>query len=66
MERALDTLGWSSQQLARHLGIRETTIRQWQNGRRHVPTNVLNWLEDRAKRLSDAPDLPEGWQRGEG
>ena len=65
MEKALDTLGWSSQQLARHLSIRETAVRQWQNGRRDVPANVLDWLEDRAKRLAHAPDLPAGWKRGE-
>ena len=65
IEKALDTLGWSSQQLARHLGIRETAVRQWQNGRREVPAAVLDWLEDRARRLSNAPDLPEGWKRGE-
>jgi transcriptional regulator with XRE-family HTH domain len=58
---ALEKLGWSSQQLARHLGIRENTVRGWLSGRRSVPPNVLDWIERKAAAFATVPDLPEGW-----
>ena len=62
----LREVGWSTMELARRLGIRETTPRSWLAGRRGVPPAVLDWLRQVADAQAAAPRLPEGWDRSAG
>jgi transcriptional regulator with XRE-family HTH domain len=63
LEACLQELGWMQPELARRLGVRLSTIRQWLSGRRAIPPNVDRWLEDLARRVGEAPSQPEGWSR---
>ena len=44
LSEVLRAIGWSSNELARRLSIRVTTVADWLNGRRAVPDNVAAWL----------------------
>ena len=62
LAEAMREIGWSQAELARRLGITETTVRNWLAGRRTPPDNVIDWLIDRAHRAGTGPPLPEGWR----
>jgi transcriptional regulator with XRE-family HTH domain len=61
-------LGWSPRELARRLGVNESTTRNWISGRREPPDNVIDWLQARARAVGSLtlPELPEGWSPGRG
>jgi hypothetical protein len=58
----LTKLGWSAGVLAKRLGITDRSGRDWVSGRRPVPPEVVEWLEERAKWADKGPALPKGWQ----
>jgi DNA-binding transcriptional regulator YiaG len=57
----LQTIGWSQRELARRLNITDSTVRSWISGRRMPPPPVVEWLQDIARRIQEAPATPPGW-----
>jgi len=64
LAEALRQIGWSQAELARRLGITDTTVRSWLSGRRTPPDEVIDWVKDRASRADTGPPLPKGWRSG--
>lgn len=59
----LDQIRWSQRQLARELGIGETTVRKWARGTVPIPPEVGPWLEALAA-VHAAMPKPNGWRSG--
>ena len=48
-------IGWSSRELGRRLGVRESSIRRYLQGSREVPPNLAAWLEGLATHMALTP-----------
>ncbi len=57
----LQALGWSQSALADRLHCSASTVRQWCNGRKPVPENVAEWLDEFGGWLLANP-LPKRWK----
>ena len=57
----LDALGWTQRDLAAFLGCTYSTVRGWCNGRKPVPENVAEWLDEFGGWLLANP-LPKRWK----
>lgn len=55
------SIGWSYREIARRLAVGDATVRQWGNGKRTPPENVLFWLRRIAGSIH-VMGLPEGWR----
>jgi plasmid maintenance system antidote protein VapI len=66
MAELLKRIGWSSNELARRLGVGYRSLNGWLNGTRPIPENLAVWLREVAVALDNAPPLPDGWRRGVG
>ena len=64
LEECLRIIGWSSQEIARRLDVRENTVRQMLQGKRRIPDNFAAWLEGFVAHLGAYPALPDDWQAG--
>jgi hypothetical protein len=63
MFEILRQLDWSPADLARRLGVRPDTMRQWLHSRREIPSNLAEWLIEIRNKLQEKP-LPDGWSNG--
>lgn len=66
MFATMQAIGWSPATLARRLGVQESSVRQWLNGRREIPPNLADWLTKVRDAQGQAPSLPDGWRSGGG
>ena len=62
LEWCLAVLGWSLGELTFRLNTNDTSVRQWQKGKRFIPHTVAYWLEDNAARALEERPLPYGWR----
>ena len=62
MSELMRQIGWTSGEVSRRLGVRETSSRQMLQGKRNIPNNLGDWLEDIAARIQAAPALPNDWR----
>ena len=51
MAEIMRQIGWSSRELGRRLGVRESSIRRYLQGSREVPPNLAAWLEGLATHM---------------
>lgn len=62
MAALLQRIGWTGGELARRLNTRDITVSRWLNGRREIPDNLAEWLQQVADQLDKAPPLPRDWR----
>ena len=57
---ALVSLGWSQRELARQLGVAESSVRQWLTGKARMRPALAAWLTDLARYHIEhpAPERP--------
>ena len=55
-------IGWTNTELARRLNVSEGTVRAWIRDRRAAPPQLAAWMEERARRALDGPQLPDEWR----
>lgn len=58
---ARERIGWSRPHLAQRLGVRETSVLHWENGRTVIPERLGVWLLAHVAAHDAAPELPESW-----
>ena len=60
LSAALAALGWSQRELARQLGVAESSVRQWMTGKSRVRADLAAWLLDLARYHAEhlAPSAP--------
>ena len=60
LSAALTALGWSQRELARQLGVAESSVRQWMTGKSRMREELAAWLLDLARYHvgHPAPDAP--------
>ena len=44
---------------------RRNSVNQWLSGRRAIPANLVEWLDEVADHMDKAPALPRDWQRSQ-
>lgn len=59
---ALDTLGWTKTNLARHLGCDLKVPQRWAEGIGSIHPDVERWIEEEVKWRKRHP-APTGWKR---
>lgn len=52
---ALVSLGWSQRELARQLGVAESSVRQWLTGKSRMREPLADWLLDLARYHDEHP-----------
>lgn len=45
LNELLRDLGWTHGELHRRLGSAKASVKQWSNGKRHIPDKLLDWLQ---------------------
>ena len=55
LSAALAALGWSQRELARQLGVAESSVRQWLTGKSRMRAPLEAWLLDLARYHADHP-----------
>jgi len=58
---ARERLGWSRPHLGQRLGVRESSVLHWENGRTPIPERLATWMRAHVAAHDTAPELPEGW-----
>ena len=59
LSAALAALGWSQRELARQLGVAESSVRQWLTGKSRMRPDLLAWLLDLARYHAEHPAPPK-------
>ena len=62
MDAILKQIGWHPQELAWRLNVRASTVYHWLTGRRAIPPNLADWLQQVRDKQAQAPALPDGWR----
>lgn len=62
MAAVMKKIGWSAHEVARRLDVRPQTVTGWTSGRRGIPENLAEWLEQWSQLADKAPALPRGWR----
>ena len=55
LSAALISLGWSQRELARQLGVAESSVRQWLTGKSRMRPALAAWLLDLARYHAEHP-----------
>jgi ribosome-binding protein aMBF1 (putative translation factor) len=58
LRQCLSTLGWSGNHLARLLNRDPKQIKRWTSGQYQIPTNIAEWLKQRADITQLLPPPP--------
>ena len=62
LEWCITMLGWSLAELAYRVHTNESSVRQWQKGRRPIPDPLNVFLEEAVARLLGGRLMPQGWR----
>jgi transcriptional regulator with XRE-family HTH domain len=62
MRELLEQIGWSSNELARRLGINQRSVGDYRSGKRPIPDNLASWLRAMAAAVRAMPAQPENWR----
>lgn len=54
-KKTIMLIGWTQRGAARMMGVGETSVREWANGKRQVPESISNWLLVVSKPFKDYP-----------
>jgi DNA-binding transcriptional regulator YiaG len=64
LDAILKTLGWTPQELARRLSVRNDSVYAWLTNRRPIPQTLADWLRLHRTAQGSVPPLPENWRSG--
>jgi transcriptional regulator with XRE-family HTH domain len=58
LSKLLDDVGWSVNELARRIDVRQQTIRRWLAGSAPFPDRIAAWLQEVARIIGQIPPPP--------